>query len=113
MTDAGETIDRLWRLLPEERPRLRPYVERAEAYRKDCGCSMGGAFLVGSFGLVILDGVLFGGFARGSVLTVVLRGAAWVFGATIIGKLVGIGIARFRLTRLYRRLRVEYHVEGV
>ena len=112
MTNAGETLDRLWRSLPEERPRLRPYVERAEAYRKDCGCSMGAAFLVGALGLLILDGVLFAGFTRGSVLAVALRGAALVFGASVIGKLTGLGIARFRLARLDRHLRTEYHVEG-
>jgi hypothetical protein len=42
----------------------------------------------------------------------VLRASAFVFGAAAVGKLTGISIARIRLARLYRHLRVKYNLEG-
>jgi VIT1/CCC1 family predicted Fe2+/Mn2+ transporter len=109
---AGDTLELLLYSFPEERQRLRPYVDRAEAYRNECGCSMGGAFLLGSLGLLILYAFLFEGFAGSNVLNGVLRASAFVFGAAVAGKLTGIGIARIRLALLYRQLRITYNVEG-
>ena len=105
-------LEFLLRSFPEERQRLRPYVDRAEAYHHECGCSMGGAFLVGSLGLLMLYAVFFDGFAGSSVLNGVVRASAFVLGATVAGKLTGIGIARIRLALLYRHLRIKYDVEG-
>ena len=34
-------LERLWHALPNERDRLRPYVEKAKAYRNECGCVTG------------------------------------------------------------------------
>ncbi len=109
---ARHTLERLLHSFPEERESLRPYVDRAKAYSNECGCSMGGAFMVGSLGLLILYGLLFNGFGRGNLLTDALWGTAFVFGAGIVGKLTGIGIARIRLAMLYRHLRIRYHMEG-
>jgi hypothetical protein len=91
---------------------LRPYVERAAAYSNECGCGMGGAFLIGSIGVLFLYGFFFKGFGGDNLLTEALCGIAFVFTASIVGKLTGIGIARIRLALLYRHLRVKYELEG-
>lgn len=109
---APQVLEQLLRSLPEERESLRPYVERAEAYSNECGCSMGGAFLAGSLGLLILYSFLFNVIGRGGVLAAALWGTAFVFGASIAGKATGIAIARIRLALLIRRLRNRYQSGG-
>lgn len=105
-------LERLLRSFPEERESLRPYVDRANSYSNECGCSMGGAFLAGSLALVILNGFFFNALGKANLTTDVVLGTAFVFGAGIVGKLTGIGIARIRLAMLYRHLRIRYRVEG-
>ncbi len=112
MHKARHTLEGLLHSFPEERESLRPYVDRAKAYSNECGCSMGGAFLLGSLGLLILYCFLFNGFGRGNLLTDALWGTAFVFSAGIVGKLTGIGIARIRLALLYRHLVVKYQMKG-
>ena len=72
---------------------------------------MGGAFAIGSMALLILRGVFFS-HTGGHWFVAVLQGTAFVFGACILGKGTGIGIARIRLGLLYRELRLRYHSEG-
>jgi hypothetical protein len=105
-------LERLWRSLPEERESLRPFVERAKAHRNDCGCAMGGVFLVGAVVLLIIDGVFFHVIGGRHWVTVALLGAGFAFGAGILGKLIGIGIARLRLGLVYRELRIRYNMQG-
>jgi hypothetical protein len=112
MNNTENILEQLLHSFPEERENLLPYVARVKVYKNECGCSMSGAFLVGSFCLLILFGFLFNGFEGGYLMTNALRGTAFVFGAGIVGKLTGIGIARFRLTLLYRHLRARYHLKG-
>jgi hypothetical protein len=111
MSEAENAIERLQRAFPEERESLRPYSERAKAYSNECGCAMGGAFLVGSLALLILYGFFFNRFGRAGLIAYVFLGTAFVFGAGMAGKLAGIGVARIRLAMLYRHLRVKYRVK--
>lgn len=105
-------LAQLWRALPDEREKLGPYVEKAKSYRNECGCAMGGGFLIGSLVLLILYRVFFNAVSSGHWFTTTLRGTALVFGACILGKVTGIAIARIRLGLLYRELRIRYHTEG-
>jgi hypothetical protein len=66
---------------------------------------------VGSVAFLILHRFFFNRLGRIS-LKGVLAGTVFVFGAGIVGKLTGIGIARIRLVILYRQLRIRYRVEG-
>jgi hypothetical protein len=109
MRHSESVLDRLLRSLPDERERLRPYVDRAKALSSEFGCSMGGAIMVAALALVIGYEVPHGGPGRGHVIVGLLRDAAIVFSAGIAGKLIGLGIARVRLAWLYRELRVRYH----
>jgi hypothetical protein len=105
-------LERLWQALPNERDRLRPYVEKAKAYRNECGCVMGGVFFIGALALLVLDGLYFHEITDGGWVGATLRGAALVFGASLLGKAIGIGIARLRLALTYRELRTRYAIKG-
>ena len=110
MRQASQTLDRLLHSFPEERENLRPYVDRAKAYSNECGCTMGGAFSVAALALVIVH-FLLNGLFKGSVLSEIVWGTTFVFGASIVGKTLGITIARIRLALLYRQLQTLYQVE--
>jgi hypothetical protein len=105
-------LERLWQALPNERDALRPYVEKAKGYRNECGCMMGGAFFIGAFTLLICDFLFFHQIVGGNWLAAVLRTAAFVLGASMLGKAIGIGIARIRLALTYRELRLRYPLEA-
>jgi hypothetical protein len=104
------TLERLLRLFPDERVRLRPYVDRAKTFQNECGCAMSGFFMTGSLVALTLYGLL--GHRSSHLTRDVPVAVALVFGAGVLGKVVGVVIARLRLTLLYRRLRVEYSSEG-
>lgn len=112
MRQAIPTFEQLSRSFPEERESLRRYLERAKAYGNECGCSMGAAWLVGSLGLLIVYGVFFHGFGKGHLMAGAFWGTAFVFAASLAGKLTGIGLARIRLALLLRHLRIHYPVKG-
>lgn len=108
MRRSESVLDQLWRSRPDERERLGPYVDRAKALSSECGCAMGGAFMVAALVLVIAWEVRSGGPGHATLMGRVLRDAAIVFGAGILGKLTGIAIARVRLRWLYHELRSTF-----
>ena len=111
--DSRENVlERLWRTLPDDRERLRPFVERAKVHRNDCGCAMGGVFLVGAVVLLIIDVLFFHIVGGRDWVMVALLGAGFAFAAGFLGKLVGLAIARMRLGLVYRELRVRYDIQG-
>ena len=112
VTGSGDILERLLAARPDRRDALRPYVQQAKRLRNECGCAMSGAFLVGAIGLLIVHYLFFRDIIRVSLPGEVLAAVAFVFGAGLIGKAVGIGIARARLVLLYRHLRVRYRGEG-
>jgi len=105
-------LERLWQALPNERDKLRPYIERAKFYRNECGCIMGGTFFVGALAPLICDVLFLHQIGGGGWFGTALRGAAFVFGVSMLGKVIGIGIARMRLALTYRELRIRYRLDG-
>jgi hypothetical protein len=108
----ADVLAGLWSALPEEREKLLPYVEKAKSFRNECGCTLGGVFAVGSMVLLVLRGLFFTHAGGGHWIIAILQGTAFVFGACILGKGAGIGIARIRLGLLYRELRLRYYSGG-
>lgn len=108
MRRSDSVLDTLLRTLPDEREHLRPYIDRAKALSSECGCSMGGAFMVIALVLVVVHEVVSAGSAQAGVIGRLLRDGAIVFGAGITGKLTGLALARVRLVWLYRELRIRY-----
>lgn len=112
MDKARNVIEQVLHSYPQERERLRPYIDRIKAFSNDCGCAMGAAFMVGALILLFAYGFLLNGFGGSHLLAGVLGGIAFVFCASIAGKLTGIGLARIRLGLLRRRLRIMYKLKG-
>jgi hypothetical protein len=106
---AHATLNYLWTAFPSESENLRPYIERAKAYRNDCGCTLGGIFVVGTFAALILYGFVFRGFELRHWLIDTVSAAACLLGAALVGKMTGIGLARIRLILLGHELRTRYH----
>jgi hypothetical protein len=107
-----DLLEWLWETFPAEREHLRPYVERAKAHKNECGCTMGGMFLIVAVVVFALDTLLVGIIGGGSSLRTALYGSAFVLGSSLVGKAVGMGVARLRLLLLYRKLRIQYAVLG-
>jgi len=109
---SSETLSRLWAEFPAERESLRPYVDRAKSYRNECGCAMGGKFAVAAFAVLILYGFAYHGFRVEHWLLDAAKAVGCLWGAALLGKLMGIGLARIRLVLLGRELRSRYRMQG-
>ena len=76
------------------------YQDKMSKYRDDCGCALGGVFLIVSF-------VCYGGYVV-SLHIYTFRslfiGIAVVFASAISGKMIGIAIARVRLKMLQKHV---------
>lgn len=105
-------LDQLWRTHPSDREQLRPYVEKARAYRNECGCSMGAAFFSASILILIIRSAVFHFAVNGRWFMAIVQAIGMMLGAAILGKLLGIGVARIRLLLLYRDLQNRYRVQG-
>jgi hypothetical protein len=84
------------------------YLENAKKYSTECGCSLGAKFLAASIGVFIVYLFLSHDFGLETLIKQMLFGTFFVFTASIVGKLIGIGIARIRLVLLYRYLVTKY-----
>jgi hypothetical protein len=96
----AERVDALAVRLPDDDPQKGELRKLVASRAGECGCSMGGAFLLGAS---VIAGVYFavgGGLNPSSAL----KALGGVFCVSLIGKAVGIGIARVRLLSLRRTL---------
>ena len=106
MDGAADYLDHLLRS-GADRQALAPYVARAEKLRSECGCALGGAFAA-----IVLLAAIAGAIARHTDIEspgrAVCAAVAAIFMAGILGKGVGISLARIRLHLLYRELKHVY-----
>jgi VIT1/CCC1 family predicted Fe2+/Mn2+ transporter len=79
------------------------FRSRAGVLVNDCGCAMGGAFLVASAVAAAVYLFIFGHFT----ITAIVVAAAVTFASAMAGKAVGIGTACARLFLLRRQLRAS------
>jgi hypothetical protein len=107
-----ELLQKSWWALPEQREALRPYIDRATEYRKECGCTMGGVFSLVSVMVVASQYIFFPGYTSGSWMRVLLYRIGFVLTASIAGKALGIGLARIRLRFLYRQVHRQLRSNG-
>ena len=87
-------------------------AKRLEKYQHDCGCGMGAAFFIASIVLylsylLLMPGATGIGIVHGTVIGVITA-----FASSLSGKLLGVGIARIRLTLLIRSLQTKRHTQG-
>jgi hypothetical protein len=99
-------IDALLARLPADDPERATLQARAVAYSAECGCKLGATFLAGALVLAVVYLAL----AGPGLLTCGVA-LAFVFIATIVGKLIGLLVASVKLSflrwSLSRRLRSE------
>jgi hypothetical protein len=96
----ADRVDALAIRLPEGDPRKADFRRLIAALADECGCTMGGIFLVAATILAIAYFIIAGGLTIGSALLAI----AVVFVASLVGKAIGLGLARIRLLRLRRVL---------
>lgn len=108
MNQSLLAIEQVLQALPADGEERRIRLARARAYAAECGCSLAGVFLLLSAALVALYGIISGSLSRADALV----GTLVVFGASIVGKLLGIGVARLRLALLARYIIARYRSEG-
>jgi hypothetical protein len=97
----AERVAGLLARLPAESEQRKALTARAHAWATACGCEASGILTSAALIAAIAAVVLGTPITAGSVLL----GAAAVFGAGLVGKALGIGLARARLRLL--RLRLE------
>ena len=85
------------------------YLGKFNNYNNECGCSMGGVFsIVTLIGYVVFSFFFLELYSINAILKHVLSGFIITIIAGIVGKLIGIGIAKIKIIMLYRGLK-QYH----
>jgi hypothetical protein len=99
-------IDALLARFPADDPQRATLEARAAAYSTDCGCKFGATFMAGA----LVSAAVYRAFAGLGLETCGIA-LAFVFVATIAGKLIGLFVASVKLAvlrrSLSRRLRSE------
>jgi hypothetical protein len=98
-------VDELLAQLPGDDPEKAVLQRRARDYSRECGCAMGGFFLVGASTLTMIYFATAGDLR----LRTGIEGIVFVFLAAVIGKIVGRLIAAGRLVMLRRTLSRRLH----
>ena len=83
------------------------YRRRASKYFNECGCSLGGFFL-----MLALAGSLFYWIFFDPAFLPSVKGIVLIVAATLLGKFTGIGIGRIKLLILFRKLSKERTIYG-
>jgi len=112
MKKTSFKIENLLDSFPNDREKILLYVDRVKKYSNECGCSMGAKFLMASIGIFLIYFFHSNDCGIANLLKEFLFGMLFIFTSSIIGKLIGIGIARIRLARLSKYLIGKYHVLG-
>jgi hypothetical protein len=97
---AARRADALARLLPDTDPGKATARASIARLGSECGCAMGGAFLIAAFLIAAAYAVFFGDLG----VRLVLLGVVFVFVTSMLGKLTGVLIAVARLAVIRRRL---------
>lgn len=112
MKDSTFKIENLLNSSTHDREEILLYVNRVKKYSSECGCSLGATFLMASIGVFIIYLFLSNGFGVANLLNQLLLGIFFIFTSSIVGKLIGIGMARIRLALLYKYLIARYQIQG-
>lgn len=96
-------VDALLRRLPDGDSYKASAQKRAAALDHECGCAIGGRFL-------IVAAILAAGYVLSNqhlTIGTLLAAAGFVFAAAIAGKLIGMVVARIRMRLLHREVSVR------
>ena len=88
------------------------YKYKIKKYKNECGCSMGGIFsILSMLFFIFYTFFIFKNLSLFEVLKVVIGSIAITIIAGLIGKIIGILLARIRLLLLYRFLIQHFKVK--
>jgi hypothetical protein len=100
LTRIARSADRLAVRLPDTDLDKATWRARVARLGGECGCAAGGASLVGAVVVAVVHALRAGdpGFA------LLVASVAFVFAASLVGKLAGVTVAAIRLLKLRRRI---------
>src|SRR5262245_4805877 len=84
--------------------RIRDYVRQANQMRGECGCAMGGKFFLAAAAVALVYLVHRIQSSPSDLVKQTLLALVGVFACSLVGKFIGIGMARIRLAFLHRQL---------
>ncbi len=93
-----------------DQPSKDRFVSKIKVYKNECGCKLGGIFAVSAIIICVLYSVLF--FNPISVfanIKMIAWSAMVTMAAGLVGKGIGIGVARIKLMVLYRIVLNVHH----
>ena len=101
MNKTSLKIEQLLKEFPYEQLNKEYLLEKTKNLSNECGCLLAGIFLVIS--MIILISYVFL-MSNINLLKTISIGLLFIFISAVIGKLLGIGIAKVRLLLLYKLL---------
>jgi hypothetical protein len=112
MTNQPFNLPRALNAYPDHTTHILQETERIQQLREECGCSMGAKFMISSFAFLGIFFLFFAELTFPNVLIDIVFGLLFVFIASAVGKIIGIGLAKLRLAGLYRSLKASYPLGG-
>ncbi len=112
MAKIDTQIENLLSFYPNEREELLPYIEKAKQYSTECGCAMGARFLAAAFGIFLIYFISVHNYGFVNILKQWGLGMLFIFVSSILGKFIGIALARIRLELLYHQLLTRFSARG-
>lgn len=86
------------------------FVRKIKTYKNDCGCKLGGIFAISAILICILYSLLsFNPISVFAGVKMILWSAMVIMVAGLVGKGIGIGVARIKLMALYRKVLSIHH----
>jgi len=95
----GYRINELLRDIPDDKIDKTWYSKKVKEYSTACGCSLGAVFLIVSATVFLF--YFYASYKNTGVIKCSLQGFLFIFLSAITGKILGLVIAKIRLTRLY------------
>ena len=104
MTNRDRRIYELVHSLPISEDLRKKYTDKADKLAKECGCAMGARFTALSLIFITIDCIFFYSFQCNTVLVRVLTYLTFIFILTVMGKVLGLLMARIKKYWLYKKI---------
>lgn len=88
------------------------YASLINKYRNACGCNTGTVFMVVSGFIMVLVFVFNYGNVQDSLIKNSLYGLGFIVVCSLVGKLVGLAVARYKFKRVIRQIKRLYRRAG-
>gem|GEM_PF-3782783 len=109
MKNQNKQIYELVYSLPMSEELRKQYIDTIDQLTKECGCAMGANFTALSLILITIDCIFFYHFQWNTVLVRIITYVSFILILTLMGKLLGLLVARIKKYRLYKALQTKKH----